>query len=530
MRFRQPSHLFLQAGLFSAVCSAFVIEIYQKLQLDPNDQSAALLRAILLTLNNSAIPGESPTVPPIQQVPPSEIVTVTGLLYASLLMSLLAAFVAMLGKQWLVRYRRHAGGSMIERCGDRQRKYDGLQKWPFRFFIDSLPVMLQVSLLLLACALCRYMASINTPIAYLLIALTSLGLLFYIGIVVAGASSYECPFQMPGSALLRNSWTKVGPHLFSIVLPIISAVESAILSYAAAIRLPLANAHRRLRSLLERVQLGILHIALFLPPMGLSIRRPSRNLPLPMTLEVLHPHNPQETVPWFTKNELAVVQGRNTYDVWCVAWILGNITDPEALDAAIRLAGTIRWFEDGIDVRPLYDLIVVTFRTCFGSNKELYPGLRNRAYYSGRAILWIHVLAMCKSETFPLPTVQYTAPGSDHDFTHILYIFAETDTYYRIQTLLGADKVHTAEHSQWVSSVLLHLSWAISGSDDFNFAAVEMYVQEADPSIPLDAIFNRLLMCCNLLGSPVGMDALKIQDKSYGTSHSVLQIAHPMVY
>ena len=64
-------------------------------------------------------------------------------------MSLLAAFVAMLGKQWLNRYLRRAGGSMIERCGDRQRKCDGLQIWLFRLFVESLPVMLQIALLLL---------------------------------------------------------------------------------------------------------------------------------------------------------------------------------------------------------------------------------------------------------------------------------------------------------------------------------------------------------------------------------------------
>ena len=88
----------------------------------------ALLRAILLTLNQSAIPGETPVVPPAQEGPPSEIVTVTCLMYASLLISLLAAFVAMLGKQWLNRYLRNSGGSMIERCGDRQHKCDGLEK------------------------------------------------------------------------------------------------------------------------------------------------------------------------------------------------------------------------------------------------------------------------------------------------------------------------------------------------------------------------------------------------------------------
>lgn len=35
-----------------------------------------------------------------------------------------------------------------------------------------------------------------------------------------------------------------------------------------------------------------------------------------------------------------------------------NITDPETLDAAIRLAGAIRWFDDGTDVDLAHDLIV----------------------------------------------------------------------------------------------------------------------------------------------------------------------------
>jgi hypothetical protein len=91
----------LKAGLFSAVSSAFVIDVHSNLKPDPSEQSAALLRVILLTLNQSAIPGENPTIPPVQEDPPSEIVTVTGLMYASLLISLLAAFVAMLGRESL---------------------------------------------------------------------------------------------------------------------------------------------------------------------------------------------------------------------------------------------------------------------------------------------------------------------------------------------------------------------------------------------------------------------------------------------
>jgi hypothetical protein len=118
-------------------------------------------------------------------------------------MSLLAAFVAMLGKQWLNRYLRHTGGSVAERCGDRQRKFDGMEKWPFRMFIESLPIMLQIALLLLACGLSRYMWSVNTSVARIIITFTVLGVLFYIGIVAAGTSSYECPFQTPASIGLR---------------------------------------------------------------------------------------------------------------------------------------------------------------------------------------------------------------------------------------------------------------------------------------------------------------------------------------
>ena len=50
--------------------------------------------------------------------------------------------------------------------------------------------------------------------------------------------------------------------------------------------------------------------------------------------------------------DLAIIYRTNADDVRCVSWVLRNITDPEALDAAIRLAGTIRWFYGGINVDP----------------------------------------------------------------------------------------------------------------------------------------------------------------------------------
>ena len=188
------------------------------------------------------------------------------------------------------------------------------------------------------------------------------------------------------------------------------------------------------------------------PTVGPDIRRRSPHPPLPTTQEDLYLPAPQETVPWFAPNELAVIQMKDANNGRCVAWVLRNITDPEALDVAMRLAGIIWWFEDGTDVKPLFDIIVFTFHTCFRSSRELYPGLRNRAYYSGRAILWIYTLAVCKfkefTDTFSFPYTMYTAPESDGDLTQLLRIFAWASPSFRIDSLLDVGEGRTHAHSQ----------------------------------------------------------------------------------
>jgi len=179
----------LYAGITAAVSSSIATRIDPKHQSYPNDQSALLLREILLALDDSnASPPNDP--------PPNELVIATTLLYASLIISMLAAFVAMLGKQWLNRYLWHNGGSMVERRADRQLKCDGLKKWCFRFFIRSPRLLLILALLLLACGLCEFMKLINTTVAYTFIILIGPGVLFYTVILMAGALPYSCPFQI----------------------------------------------------------------------------------------------------------------------------------------------------------------------------------------------------------------------------------------------------------------------------------------------------------------------------------------------
>ena len=482
---------------------------------------------ILLTLN----PGEPPAVPSAQEHPPSEIVTVAMLMYASLLISLLAAFTAMLGKQWLNRYLRNAGGSMIERCGDRQRKCDGLQKWPFHFFVESLPVMLQIALLLLACGLCRHMTSINTPVASVLITLTVLGVLFYLGVVIAGTSSYECPFQTPASTALRNIWKKIRSRAAVALFLLVAAGTSL---YKCLTR-SLALAALLLEDILFLCQIP--YVSFWLPLMEryyrLPIAQPTPQEPTPwlaslhglwenIKCEILRkalrlPQTlPPHTIPDTT---LVTLRKMNANDVRCVSWILWSITDPEALDAAIRLAGTIRWFEDGIGVKPPYHLIITTFRACFNSTGMSYPGLEDRAYWCAQAVLWIQIRAICVSEEFargfPLPIVR-GYKSLDHDLNHLLKLYNRLDDPYVIWEYIGNSQV-TPTNLQWTSNALLQLSWARRNAPIPEGSSLGLHFLSAKimhANSPLNARLNRLLASCIFLDGTFDEELLTIQDKS----------------
>ena len=128
------------------------------------------------------------------------------MLYASLAASLFSAFLAMLGKQWLNRYMStNMRGTAIERSQNRQQKLNGIITWYFHYVMESLPLMLQGALFLLGCALSRYLWEINTTVASVILGVTSLGILFYLVITIAGSVFASCPYQTPGSHILQSA-------------------------------------------------------------------------------------------------------------------------------------------------------------------------------------------------------------------------------------------------------------------------------------------------------------------------------------
>ena len=536
-----------QAGLFSAVSSAFVIDVQSKLEPDSGERSEAYLRAILLSINQSVSPGEVPAPPPTWGGPRREIITTLDLLYASLLMSLLAAFVAMLGKQWVKRYLRHTGGSIVERSGDRQRKSDGLERWPFRTIIEGLPVILQIALLFLACGLSRYVWSVNTSVARIVISFTVLGVLFYVGIVVAGIPSHECPFQTPASKTLRHLRDSRTTRKLFASLSLTKVVSLIHIAWAIT-QQGLVSLSRRVYNTLRhpsswrvspsRVMSGVHGAAtmvghqtviLFLRiDRGLGngkrrlvhgIRRFGRVGLLPIAVGDAH-HQPlaSRTGPGLLvrARNMEALRKLNADNTRCVSWVLRNITDPEAIDSAIRLANTVRWFDGDSYPEPPFDLMVSIFEACFDSTPQVYPGMEKRAYFSARAILQIKASATARSHElaskYPIPSAYPERVELDlHNIIHELEDGSDDRSAPYFPT--GGANAHT--HLLWMSNSLQDLTG--EGPHPSPFLCWSCF--NTAPANRERTITDTLVAWCMFLGGHIEEETFWTADKSYALIH-----------
>jgi hypothetical protein len=198
--------MFFQSGLFSAVSTTFIVAMESNLSPDPNDTTHALLTQLVqIGLGNFTAAGSTPVAPASTWSPSTANIRIQSIAYASLSFSLLAAFGAVLGKQWLGYYKSHryGRGSQEERATRRQEKFNGIVAWYFDAVLQSFPVLLQISLLLFGIALSANMWSQQHTIAWVIIATTVFGFMFYSLTVMAALVSPACPFQTPISTILR---------------------------------------------------------------------------------------------------------------------------------------------------------------------------------------------------------------------------------------------------------------------------------------------------------------------------------------
>ena len=360
-----------QAGLFSAVTAAFITEINSELKPDPNDQTAALLRVLIYKTDSTTFGDDIPVLP--QWTGPSHTtVQVQAILFASLAASLLAAFLAMLGKQWLNRYASvDMRGSAIERSQHRQRKLDGIVNWYFDHVMESLPLMLQAALLLLGCALSRYFWDINTTIASVVLGVTSFGLFFYLFIVVEGVASLSFPYQTPAARILRHI-----PHilhtLHSVILPLIKGS----LCYYNFTDTPSDSFIIWL--LVNILSLPILLSMDVLSIIGITIRSSIEHARL-------HFHSEQQTA---------------ALELHCISWTLQTSLDgPVCLSALDYLATTAL-----SDFDPT--IVVTCFNVLFGcvkiTNDSAVINQGSEKLAAMSALCCLHTLSHLKA-TYPLP-------------------------------------------------------------------------------------------------------------------------------
>ena len=134
--------------------------------------------------------------------PDPVIVRVQCILYATVSATLLASFLAILGKQWLNRYRQNeTRGPTADRSRVRERKLSGVETSKFHIVMEAL--ILQCAIILLGFALSRYLWEVSRSVSSVVIGFTSFGFLFYLLIVRVSIFFFDFPFQTPFSLLIR---------------------------------------------------------------------------------------------------------------------------------------------------------------------------------------------------------------------------------------------------------------------------------------------------------------------------------------
>ena len=329
--------------------------------------TAAYMQILIHTMNNTLFPDVDPSSV-AWTGPPPEIVIVQSLLYASLALSLLAAFVAMLGKQWVNRYLRNNGGSAAEKSRDRQRKLDGFKNWRFYLVIESLPVMLQLALLLLWCALSLYLWNISRTVAGVILAFALLGLASYTFFTIAATFHYHCPYQTPPSILTRSAimyLTRSGATLPPLLQPLIASLPSS----------------KDLRRSLGRLCFGFRR-ALESFRRGSAIEGEEQ---IPLANINLSPTPTFEAVPidW----EVCMADAR------CISWVLDSTTDVDVITSTVRFAADIIWYPEIAGAVSPY-ILGDLFFNCFLDGRVI-PNKAEHATSIGMALCSVLSIRLC---------------------------------------------------------------------------------------------------------------------------------------
>ena len=302
---------------------------------DYNEMSFTVLTMLL-----NATTGASSQLPlPTWSGPSPSIVQIQSILFSSLASALLAAFLATLGKQWL---NFHVEGSFIDRNHHRELKMRGMITWRFKFVMECLPLIMQLSLFLLWCALARYLWTLSRTVSSVITGFTVAGVAFYIFIVIAGTFSKTCPFQTPISVALRATRERY--------------------------REEIAEALKIMRSLL-------------------GVRRPQTSL-------ITHRH---QTATLQIASDVDDQENEVRSELSCISTMFKMTKAPNSVTATMAYIPEIIW-DDRVKSVPLlqvYQILRESLSRSADGNVSPRQGARDRAFWSAKALLHLYVQRRC---------------------------------------------------------------------------------------------------------------------------------------
>ncbi|KAG8684947.1 hypothetical protein FRC11_011386, partial [Ceratobasidium sp. 423] len=203
--------MLLFATLFSAIVTAFIIESTNLLEQDSSEVSTQLL-LMLVQSQQRLTTGMTDPTPSDVEIPaftPSATARLINVLwFASLMISLGAAVIAILAKEWLsafISYRtRHAHEYALQR----QARLASLDTWNMLPIIDLLPTLLNCTLFVFSLGLIIRLWLLDFVVAVAITIISAAVCGIYLFFVISGAVHEACPYKARLSTYIQRSIPK----------------------------------------------------------------------------------------------------------------------------------------------------------------------------------------------------------------------------------------------------------------------------------------------------------------------------------
>ncbi|KAJ7895049.1 hypothetical protein B0H13DRAFT_1463005, partial [Mycena leptocephala] len=188
--------LLIFAGLFSAILSAFLIEIRKGLQEDLQSITNSLLVVLIQGQHNVT----APAMPSLSTfVPSASTRWVNGLWFTSLVFSLVSALGASVAKGWVTQFSSTISGSSWPDASLHCQRFRGLERWHLKLIIQFLPILIHIAFFLFAAGLIILLFQDDRAIALMILLLTASAGAVYVGNSFLSAFYLDSPFRTPVS-------------------------------------------------------------------------------------------------------------------------------------------------------------------------------------------------------------------------------------------------------------------------------------------------------------------------------------------